>query len=209
MKLIIIYFLVLTSLTSCAQDSTTNEASLSTIQRDTCDGPDADINCCFRSMPEDLTSIMNIAGKDEPGERMVIRGTLFKPDGKTPYPNVIMYAYHTDNKGMYSKKGHEKGIQKWHGHLHGWCRTDKNGFYEIQSIRPLPYPGNEWAAHIHAAIKEPGKEPYYITDFVFEDDPLVGPDYKGNSNFPGGSGIVRLTKDQNGILVGNRDLILK
>jgi hypothetical protein len=56
---------------------------------------------------------------------------------------------------------------------------------------------------------EPAKEPYYITDFVFEDDPHVGANYKGNPHLPGGTGVVRFIKDDNGILVGTRDLILK
>ena len=110
-------------------------------QIDTCNNPDADINCCFVFMPSELTPVMSIAVQNEPGEKLLITGTIFKSDGVTPYPDVILYAYHTDNSGHYSRKGDENGFQKWHGHLHGWCKTGSNGKYEIQTLRPARYPG--------------------------------------------------------------------
>ena len=57
---------------------------------------------------------MTIAGKNEPGEKLIISGTIYKADGKSPYPNITIYAYHTDSKGYYSKNGTETGVQKWH-----------------------------------------------------------------------------------------------
>src|SRR6476469_8749496 len=51
----------------------------------------------------------------EAGPRMVISGTIYKPDGKTPAPGVILYVYHTDQTGHYSKKGNEKGWGIRHG----------------------------------------------------------------------------------------------
>src|SRR5688572_16842335 len=77
------------------------------VQPDDCDNPDADIACCFVNMPETLTNVMRIASPDEPGERLIISGKIFKSDGVTPYQDVILYAYHTDNTGHYTKKGNE------------------------------------------------------------------------------------------------------
>ncbi len=68
-----------------------------TMLSDTCDDPDADIRCSFLNMPPSLSHIMMIPG---PGEKMIITGILYKADGKTPWPDVIMYAYHTDSKGL-------------------------------------------------------------------------------------------------------------
>src|SRR5262245_47829211 len=90
---------------------------------DSCNSPDAPVNCCFAHMPASVDEIIEIAAKDEPGDRMIISGRLLHTDGKTPYPGVLLYAYHTDAKGIYSKNGQEKGSQKWHGHLHGWGRS--------------------------------------------------------------------------------------
>ncbi len=176
---------------------------------DPCDNPDAAISCCFVNAPAKLDKVMAITGsRPETGEQLVISGTVFKADGKTPYPNVLLYAYHTDSKGYYAKSGRETGIQKWHGRLHGWCKTDQNGNYEIRSIRPARYPNNTIPAHIHAALKEPGgKQPYYISDFVFKDDKLVNDKYlKYIVSLVGGSGIVAVTKSATGTWIGQRNI---
>lgn len=183
----------------------------SRLQKDTCDNPDADINCSFIYMPSAINNVMNIASDKEPGVRMIIKGTIFKQDGKTPYPDVIFYAYQTDNNGYYSKSGKEKGAQKWHGRLHGWCKTDQNGRYEIRSIRPAPYPNNKIPAHIHIVIKEPSNnKTYYISDIVFKDDKMVNAHYlKSISSMQGGTGIVDLKKSSQGIWEGERNIVLK
>lgn len=179
------------------------------VQIDTCDNPDAKINCCFLNMPSKLTNVMTIAGQNEAGGRLIITGTLFKPDGVTPYPNVILYAYHTDNSGHYSKKGDEKGVQKWHGHLHGWCKSGSDGKYELHTIRPARYPDNSVPAHIHAAFKLPGGQMGYINDFVFKDDSLVNEKYLSSLSDIGGTGVVDIKKTAKNIWKGKRDLILK
>lgn len=203
--------LLLAFMLSCKpspQNSSQAQAVVQTKQ-DTCNDPDANINCCFVNMPSNLTNIMTIAGPNEPGDRLLITGTVTKKDG-TPYSNVIMYAYHTDNTGHYSKKGNETGFQKWHGHLHGWCKTDNAGRYEIQSIRPARYPDNSMPAHIHSAFKLPdGSEPFYITDFVFKDDSLVTPKYISSATNPGGTGVVEVTRSANGTWRGQRNIVLE
>ena len=142
---------------------------------DTCDDNDANPRCCFVQMPQNLESTLVIAPPGEPGQRIKITGQFFKSDGKTPYPNVLVYAYQTDTTGRYTRNGDETGILRWHGRLHAWGRTDEMGRYEIQTIRPAAYPGRKNPAHIHAVIWEPGagEEPYYIQDFLFADDPLL------------------------------------
>ena len=75
--------------------------------RDTCESPDMDLRCYFRDMPEKLNSQMVIANGGEPGERLTIRGRLVNTDGG-PVASAIIYAYHTDRDGIYSKKGNEK-----------------------------------------------------------------------------------------------------
>jgi protocatechuate 3,4-dioxygenase beta subunit len=160
-------------------------------------------------MPEKIIHVMNIAGEAEKGARLLLSGTVYHTDGKTPFEGVILYAYQTDQTGHYSKTGDEKGIQKWHGRLHGWCKTDASGKYEIRTIRPAPYPGNTNPAHIHAVIKEPGgKEPYYIKDFVFADDTLVSDQYLSREYGKGTSGLVELKKLNDKSWFGQRDLIL-
>jgi protocatechuate 3,4-dioxygenase beta subunit len=109
-------------------------------------------------MPPKPGAIMMIP-HDKGVAEMIISGIIYKSDGITPYPGVALYAYHTDEKGKYSKSGKETGVQKWHGRHHGWCVTDSKGSYEIRTIRPAPYPGNTIAAHVHTTLMEPGKKP--------------------------------------------------
>lgn len=203
--------LITISLASCVQPSAEQtRPSALYVARDTCDDPDAHVNCCFVGMPADLSSIMTIAQQDEPGERMVITGTILKNDS-TPYAGVLFYAYHTDSKGYYRQGEGATGFQKWHGHLHGWCKTDNKGHYEIQTIRPGRYPVNLFPAHIHAAIKKPDSSPpFYISDFVFSDDSLVDDEYlSGLDGLAGGSGVVELRKQGDGIWRGIRDILLE
>ncbi|WP_133273786.1 dioxygenase family protein [Hymenobacter radiodurans] len=178
---------------------------------DTCDGPDTAIACCFVNMPASLSSTLKMGGPNESGDPLLITGTLLQADGKSPYADVIIYAYQTDHTGHYTKKGGETGVQKWHGHLHGWAKSDKQGRYTITSIRPASYPSRTDPAHIHAVIKEPrSRPPYYITDFVFKDDPLVTPKYIASipAVSVGGTGVVELQRTAQG-WTGRRDIVLK
>jgi protocatechuate 3,4-dioxygenase beta subunit len=202
--------LLILTLISCGQSTSQRNDGQQIIrgQKDTGDDPDANISCCFINMPATLTSTMNIDIQKETADKLVISGTIFKADGKTPFPNIILYAYHTDSKGYYSKNGNETGVQKWHGRSHGWCKTDKNGYYEIHTIRPARYPDNSMPAHIHAAIKKGNGQMYWITDYVFRDDNLVNEKYLSSLSNVGGTGVVDINKNDENIWTGKRDIVL-
>lgn len=180
--------------------------------RDSCDDSNENTRCCFVQMPESVGPELALAPVDEPGQRILIQGQFFKKDGKTPYPNVLVYAYQTDSSGRYTKNGDETGILRWHGRLHGWGRTDAAGRYSIRSIRPGLYPSRSTPAHIHAVVWKPGvgQEPYYIRDFLFAGDPYLSPKEKQE---PGlklhQSAVVVLRATKNGVLEGRRDIVLK
>ena len=158
--------------------------------------------------PDDLSWETTIAGKDEEGERLIITGTVYKNDAKTPAENVVLYMYHTNKMGVYPKKGNETGNGKRHGYLRGWVKTNENGEYKINTIRPASYPSQTQAAHIHVTIKEPGKEEYWIESFHFEGDPLLTEKVINRLSGKGGSGIVKLEM-KNGIWYATRDIILE
>lgn len=204
----LLFFSVL--LTYCRKQETSREVSLNDIgsvsQKDNCDDPDASIECCFINMPKQLSSTMVIPHDGSKSEKLVINGTIYKKD-KTPYPDVILYAYHTDPKGEYSKKGSETGYQKWHGSHHGWCKTDKKGNYRIETIRPASYPKTTAPQHIHSAIKPPGNAPFYITDFMFRDDPNLPKSMPNKFSLQGGTGVVDVKKTGD-TWIGRRDIIL-
>jgi len=45
---------------------------------------------------KDAPSKITIAGKQEPGERLIVAGRVFKTDGVTPLSAASVYVYHTD-----------------------------------------------------------------------------------------------------------------
>jgi protocatechuate 3,4-dioxygenase beta subunit len=206
-----IYVVLVLASFSCGQSNIKQNSSqpIASTQKDSCDDPDANISCCFLNMQTPLTSTIIMAKPEEAGERLILSGTIFKSDGKTPYPYVLLYAYHTDSKGYYSKNGRETGVQKWHGRLHGWCKSDKNGRYQIYTIRPAPYPDNSMPAHIHAAVKTENKQMYWLSDYVFKGDPLVNDKYLASLSNIGGTGVVELSKNPNNTWTGQRDIVLK
>ena len=136
-----------------------------------------------------------------------INGTVYKADGKTPAPDVVLYLYHTNEKGIYPKKGNEKGWAKRHGYLRGWVKTNQKGEYKFVSLRPAPYPGATEPAHIHVTVKEPFLNEYYIDEFLFSDDPLVTPEKRAKLENRGGSGIVKIF-DVCNMYKGSRNIYL-
>lgn len=143
--------------------------------------------------PATINSVDTSAGWFEGGQKLLVTGTVFKPDGKTPAPNVILYYWHTDNKGYYSPTPQQVPQARLHGHIRGWIQTGQKGEYALYTSRPAPYPNRDLPAHIHTAIKEPTIDTeYYLDEFVFDDDPLLtGAKRKALEN-RGGSGILRI-----------------
>ncbi|MFT3676089.1 MAG: hypothetical protein QM781_09350 [Chitinophagaceae bacterium] len=163
---------------------------------DYCDGCEA----MYEGMPplQDITSVANIPGKDEPGEQLIIKGSVYKPDGVTAARDIVLYIWHTDAKGYYSPSPGQRHGRR-HGHLRGWLKTDADGHFQINTIRPAPYPGENIPAHLHILVKEPGKTLYYIDEVWFDDDPLVTPALRQKAEKRGGDMIIHLNKDKKAV----------
>ncbi|MBX2968807.1 MAG: intradiol ring-cleavage dioxygenase [Cyclobacteriaceae bacterium] len=166
-----------------------------------------DCELMFAGMPSVLSWKTKLAPDDEPGEPLIINGTIYKRDGKTPARDVILYVYQTDNNGLYSP-GPQQTQAKRHGHLRGWVKTDAQGRYEFHTIRPASYPNSQNPQHIHPIIKEPGLSLYWIDEFLFDDDPVLTEQEKARQEKRGGSGIIKLSKNSEGVWIGKRDIIL-
>jgi protocatechuate 3,4-dioxygenase, beta subunit len=116
--------------------------------------------------PASLASEARIAPPGEPGTPMVIHGLVLQPDGMTPEAGAIVFAYHTDNTGVYF--GHP--AQPWR--LRGWTRTDAAGQFQFDTIRPAGYPSHVSPAHVHFTI-ETARYGRQYGGLLFADDPLV------------------------------------
>ena len=87
-------------------------------------------------------------------------------------------------------------------------KTDREGRYRFRTIRPAPYPNARIPAHIHPIVKEPQRNEYYIDEYVFADDPLVTGKERERMEGRGGTGVVDLARNNDGVWVGRRDIIL-
>ncbi len=168
-----------------------------------CDGCES----IYEGMPEQLSWETKIAAENEPGERMEINGVIYKADGKTPAPDVILFVYHTDAKGYYSPSPEQTGLARRNGHLRGWMKTNAKGEYKFTSIKPAPYPNRDIPAHVHPIVKEPDKNEYYFDDYWFDDDALLTKEKRATRENRGGSGTIHLTKI-NGVWTGTRNIVL-
>jgi protocatechuate 3,4-dioxygenase beta subunit len=167
-----------------------------------------------------LTHISQIAPDSAPGERIQISGVVYKVDGKTPAAGLKMYFYHTNSYGKYAKHGTEDKTSHawWHGYCRGWLQTNDKGEYQINTIKPAPYPGGNEPAHIHTSVLNDDKSCTHLVDFVFKGDPFLNETYWDNTRRfwkrigkkgdPEYGGIV-LEKSNSGIQIGNHDIILQ
>ncbi len=176
--------------------------------------------CLFLEAPANLSSKLAIFPERTAVERVRIHGTVYESDGKTPAKNVVMYFYQTDETGVYSKRGDEprNSYAWWHGKQRGFLKTNERGEYELDTIKPAPYPSRDEPAHIHAGVKAPSqKRDYSIADFVFADDELLSPAFwKNTADWWRSMGVyqnpnyggLKLTKNGAGIWEGKRDITL-
>lgn len=161
--------------------------------------------------PARLSHGLTIPSPVQAGPPLEVRGTVFRPDGKTPAPGVILYFHHTDATGVYPRPAGATDWRRWHGTLRGWLKTDANGRYQLRTTRPGAYPDGTEPAHIHAYGLAPGSRTgFYFRDILFHGDRLITPAYWervarfGTKPYAG----MRLTRDATGLLRGQWNFTL-
>lgn len=144
-----------------------------------------------------------IAAEDEPGQRIVVSGQVFAPDGRTPAAGVIMYLYHTDQRGSY---GFRPGVGP---RLQAWLRTDETGRYRYTTVRPGVYPSRTEPAHVHYQFWGSGVPAQWAPDLVFDDDPLVSTAVRERSRAAGRFAFVARPEVRDGVMHVRQDFRLK
>lgn len=109
-----------------------------------------------------------VAGPEEPGERLVVEGRVV--DGTTPIAGASVYVFHTDAQGFYAPGRHDPAAAESNPRLHGALRTDREGRYRFETIRPGSYDG--LAAHVHYVVLASGYRPR-VFEVQFQDDPIL------------------------------------
>ena len=117
-----------------------------------------------------------IATDTIPGKKIKVIGTVKDTDSK-PVAAALVYLYHTDSRGWYAADAphvlqYEGDIR--HARLFGYVKTDKEGKFELHTIKPAGYPKSDLPAHIHVHVSANGYRAFG-TEFLFDDDErLVG-----------------------------------
>lgn len=190
-----------TMLFSCANSQNQNNFRL-------VGGPCEGCETIFEYGDKDLNPVDTLPDFNDQGRKIKVTGTIYQKDGETPAKDVILYVYHTDQKGIYPTKGGETGWAKRHGYIRGWIKTDSDGKYVFYTLQPGVYPSKTEAAHIHPTILEPNGKYYWLGSYLFEGDSLLT-DKQINQNAPRGgrNGLLKLKKEGT-IWVGTRDIVL-
>lgn len=170
-----------------------------------CEGCEAIYEC---PVPFDhLNEVDTLPDFNDPGPKLEISGIIYQSDGRTPAPDVVLYVYHTDQKGVYPVRGNPNNWARRHGYIRGWLRTNAKGEYKLYTLVPASYPNSNNPKHIHPIIKEAGKSEYWIDEFVFDNDPLLPESERTRSKPVGGSGVLKTTlKDD--MLRATRNIVL-
>lgn len=145
----------------------------------------------YEDMPATITSRERLAPASEPGVPLRVTGRVLGADGR-PRAGVIVYGYQTDRRGIYPPVAPPRSSSSnYHGRLRGWVRSDAQGRYTFDTIRPGSYGGNP--EHIHMHVVEPGCATYSIDDLIFAGDPnflrLSPQQRQSETHGKGGSGV--------------------
>jgi protocatechuate 3,4-dioxygenase, beta subunit len=159
----------------------------------------------FASVSGPLSWKTTIATATEPGEPLLISGTIYLPDGKKPASGMVLSVYQTDATGIYSTKSTNGDHRDTR--IHGAMKTGADGRYEFRTIKPGSYPQSTNAAHIHAYISGPGYPEYWIDEYLFDDDKFVKDEQRTKAaTLASFSPVLKLTRGADGVLRATRDI---
>ena len=144
-----------------------------------------------------------IAPANEPGALMLLSGTVYAHDGRTPVPGVTVFAYHTDRNGLYGfedSSDPRPQRDRKPPRLRGWAITNAEGKYEFRTIKPQPYPMRRFAAHIHMHVITAELPEWWIPSVLFEGDPLISERERREHDSLGRFGFIHPLVREGGLL---------
>jgi catechol 1,2-dioxygenase len=146
-----------------------------------------------------------IAGDDEPGDRLVVDVEVVTDDCVTPAAGVLVDVWQADRDGGYHDAAREY-------RLRGQVVTPKDGRFQIQTIRPGNYeqgPGLWRPAHLHFMFGHPDFETV-TTQLYFAGDPFLPPNDSCTScTSDDPDRVIELVADGDGVLHGTWRVVLR
>jgi catechol 1,2-dioxygenase len=128
-----------------------------------------------------------ITDPGEAGDVLVLSGTVYGPDCRTPLPGALLDVWQADHAGHYDIKEPATLTDRTPLRLRGRLLTDAQGHYEIETIVPGRYPippglpgleqyaGRTRPAHVHFTVMHPLYGPL-TTQLYFKGDPYLSQD---------------------------------
>jgi catechol 1,2-dioxygenase len=129
-----------------------------------CPNPVRNVNS--NSYLPDAPFTTQLAPPDDPGERLIVSGTIYQADEITPAANALIEIWQTDAKGRYSRAGDYT--------FRAQLRTDEAGRYQFTTLKPghFQVDCHFLPAHIHYKISYQDRRPLFAS-LYFEGDPYL------------------------------------
>jgi protocatechuate 3,4-dioxygenase, beta subunit len=147
-----------------------------------------------------------LAPPDEPGEPLMVSGTVRDTAGK-PIAGVLIYVFHADAKGYYAPA---RAMDEPNARLFGYMKTGADGRYEFRTIRPGGYPKQPIPQHIHMLVTAVGYRDHRCRStcqLVFENDPRMTAEWHKWAK-EGGNPVLSVTHGQDGVQRCVYDIVL-
>lgn len=125
-----------------------------------------------------------IAGAEETGDRLIVSGTVYSQDCRTPVANALIEVWQADKDGRYDTNTPGNFTERNTFRLRGMMLTDRQGRYEFETVMPGRYPvppglpgleqfgGITRPAHIHFRVADSLHIPL-TTQLYFAGDPFA------------------------------------
>jgi len=168
---------------------------------------DSNLNSPIYDRTEELlTNTDTIPDYRTKTNQLKLTGTIYQSDGVTPAKDVILFIEQPNEDGDFELR--KTGENRYVFHR-SWVKTDAYGKYTIYTF----IPGNDrrynQLQQLFPLVKEPSKEAYELETFLFNEDPLLTKHCRKKIEKTGDVSRILITKEEDGILVANRDITLK